>query len=212
MRRYAVRRGHARKAPLRAPRPARRDDGYTLVELLVAMSLFLVLSAVVFSAVITMSKALDRERVTSDITAEARVALERMARELRQANNLDSAQPNSMRVFVDFDGDGVNSGTLDDPEIVTYAYDASTHSIKMTGQDASGNTIDAALLAGQVKSLTFTYSSSNWAKDANHDGTVTLAEAGADGVDRVDMSLVVEQDDHDEVFKTQVTLRNRSQT
>jgi hypothetical protein len=179
---------------------------------MVAMTLFLVLSAIVLSAIITMAKALDRERVSSDTTAEARVALERMARELRQANNLDSAQPTSMRVFVDFDGDGVNSGTLDNPEIVTYAYDAGSQSIKMTGQDASGSTINAALLAGHVKSLDFTYTSSNWAKDANHDGTVTMAEAGVDGIDRVDIRLVVDRDGHDEVFKTQVTLRNRSQT
>src|SRR6478609_8713996 len=88
----------------RAKHPG-REHGFTLVELLVAMTLFLVLGGVVLTAVITMSKALDRERSTSDITAEARVALERMSRELRQANKLDSAEPTSMRVWIDFDGD-----------------------------------------------------------------------------------------------------------
>ena len=39
------------------------ESGFTLVELLVAMTLFLVLGGVVLTAVITMSKALDRERI-----------------------------------------------------------------------------------------------------------------------------------------------------
>ena len=195
----------------RAKQPG-REHGFTLVELLVAMTLFLVLGGVVLTAVITMSKALDRERSTSDITAEARVALERMSRELRQANDLENPLPTSMKLGIDYDGSGTDNGTLADPEVVTYAYDASSHSIAMTAQDAGGATLTEALLAGHVQSLQLTYSSSNWAKDANHDGTVTLAEAGVDGVDRVDIALVVTRDGHDETFRTQVTLRNRSQT
>ena len=140
------------------------------------------------------------------------MALERMSRELRQANELDSALPPACAFSSTSMADTVNSGTLDNPEIVTYAYDAGSHSITMTAQDASGNTLDAALLAGHVKSLTFTYTSSNWAKDADHNGTVTLAEAGVDGVDSVDIRLEVETDGHTEVFQTQATLRNRSQT
>jgi prepilin-type N-terminal cleavage/methylation domain-containing protein len=189
-----------------------REQGFTLVELMVAMTLFLILGGVVLSAVITMSRGLDEERVTSDISAEARVALERMARELRQANSLGSAQPTSVKLGIDFDGSGTNNGTLADPEVVTYAYDSGSHSIAMTAQDAGGSTVTEALLAGQVKDLTFSYTSSNWARDANGDGTVTLDEAGIDGVDRVDIRLVVERDGQEDVFTTEVTLRNRSQT
>ena len=82
----------------------------------------------------------------------------------------------------------------------------------MTAQDAGGATLTEALLAGHVQGLQFTYTSSNWAKDANRDGTVTLAEAGVGGVDRVEIALVVNRDGHNETFRTQVTLRNRSQT
>jgi prepilin-type N-terminal cleavage/methylation domain-containing protein len=177
-----------------------REQGFTLVELMVAMTLFLILGGVVLSAVITMSRGLDEERVTSDI------------RELRQANSLGSAQPTSVKLGIDFDGSGTNNGTLADPEVVTYAYDSGSHSIAMTAQDAGGSTVTEALLAGQVKDLTFSYTSSNWARDANGDGTVTLDEAGIDGVDRVDIRLVVERDGQEDVFTTEVTLRNRSQT
>jgi prepilin-type N-terminal cleavage/methylation domain-containing protein len=202
-------------ARIRAARPERAasgDRGFTLVELLVAMSLFLVLSGIVLSAVVTLAKGLDQTRVSSDVTAEARVALERIAREVRQANALANPTSSSVTVKVDFDGDGTIGGSLADPEIVTYAFDAGTNSISMTADDGSGGTATQALLAGQVTSLAFTYTSSNWAKDANGDGTVTLAEAGPDGPDQVGISLVVQRDGRVENFKSHVTLRNRSQS
>jgi prepilin-type N-terminal cleavage/methylation domain-containing protein len=191
---------------------ARREEGFTLIELLVAMTLFLVLGAITLSAIVTLSQGLERERITSDITAEARVALERIAREARQAHDLDNPSVHSMTLRVDFDGSGTDNGTLADPEVVTYAFDSGSDSIEMTAQDQHGATITEALLAGQVEELAFTYTSSDWTKDADNDGTVTQAEAGPDGVDRVQISLTVERDDHDEVFRTQVTLRNRSQS
>jgi prepilin-type N-terminal cleavage/methylation domain-containing protein len=188
----------------------RRDAGFTLVELMVAMTLFLILGGVVLSAVVTMSKGLDEERVTSDISAEARVALERMARELRQANTVVTAQDSSMTLWIDFDGNGVNSGSLADPELVTYAYDTTSHTLKLTGEDASHNTLDAALLAGQVEELNFEYTSSNWAK--HPDGRVDPLVEGTAEIDGVKIILKVEREGHVEDFTTNVTLRNRSQT
>ncbi len=193
-------------------RSAQRDRGFTLVELLVAMTLFLIFSAIVLTAVVTLSKGLDQARVTSDITAEARIAVERMGREARQAHDLTSPSATSMTLEVDFDGSGTSNGTLADPEIVTYAYDTTTKSITLTAKDSGGATLTQALLAGQVQDLSFTYTSSNWAKDANGDGTVTIAEAGAAGVDRVAIRLVVQRDGQNEVFRTETTLRNRSQS
>lgn len=205
----------ARSVARRHSRIAKRQDaGFTLVELMVAMTLFLILAGVVLSAVMSMSKGLDKVRVTSDISAEARVALERMAREVRQADKLTDPLAQSVTINVDFNGSGSTAdGTLTDPEVVTYAYDAGTKSIAMTAKDSSGATLTQALLAGQVTSLAFTYTSSNWAKDTPpYDGTVTLAEAGVDGVDRVRIDLVVARDGTSETFTTSVTLRNRSQT
>lgn len=197
---------------LRTRIESRRDAGFTLVELLVAMTLFLILSGIVLSAVMALSQGVDKARATSDITAEARLALGRISREVRQAQDVENLASNSMTVKVDFDGSGSIDGTLADPEVVTYAYNASTKSIAMTAKDAGGTTLTEDLLAGQVQSLTFSYDSSNWAKDANSDGTVTLAEAGPDGIDRVTINLVVQRDGQNQTFRTQVTLRNRSQS
>jgi prepilin-type N-terminal cleavage/methylation domain-containing protein len=184
-----------------------KTAGFTLIELLVAMALFLVLGAITLTAIVSLSKGLDRERVTSDITSEARVALERMAREVRQAQELESPLPGSMKLSIDFDGNGVIDGSLADPEVVTYAHDSANDSIAMTAQDPSGTTVTAALLAGQVKDLTFRYRSSNWQEFGPHDEV-----SNADDVDRVIIDLTVERDGQDEVFRTQVTMRNRSQS
>ena len=195
------------------------DRGFTLVELLVAMTLFLIFSAVVLTAVVTMSKGLDKARVTSDISAEARIALERIAREVRQAESFGGTLTSpaaSLTTKVDFNGNGVIDGSLDDPETVTYAFvpgsSGNPGTIRMTAQDSHGATLSQSLLAGQVAELRFDYTSSDWRRDVNGNGIVTLAEAGADGVDRVAIRLVVERDDQDEVFSTEVTLRNRSQS
>jgi prepilin-type N-terminal cleavage/methylation domain-containing protein len=184
-----------------------RTSGFTLIELLVAMALFLVLGAITLTAIVSLSKGLDRERVTSDITSEARVALDRMAREVRQAEKLENPLPGSMKLSIDFDGNGVIDGSLADPEVVTYAHDSANDSIAMTAMDPSGTTVTAALLAGQVKDLTFKYRSSNWQEYGPDDDVSNPAD-----VDRVIIDLTVERDGQDEVFRTQVTLRNRSQS
>jgi prepilin-type N-terminal cleavage/methylation domain-containing protein len=191
----------------RQPHDAARERGFTLVELLVAMTLFLVLSAVVLTAMITLSKGLDRTRLSSDVSAEARVALERMAREVRQAKSLESPTATAMTVNVDFDGSGVIDGTLADPEKITYAYDASTDSIAMTAKDGAGATVTQDLLAGQVTDLTFAYRSSNWARYSPTQEVSIAAD-----VDRVEISLTVEDGGQTDHFTTQVTLRNRSQS
>lgn len=196
-----------RDGPAVIPMRTRTDGGFTLIELLVAMALFLVLGAITLTAIVTLSEGLDRERVTSDITSEARVALERMAREVRQAQRLENPLPGSMKLSIDFDGNGVVDGSLADPEVVTYAYDSVDDSIEMTATDPSGTTVTAALLAGQVKDLTFRYRSSNWSKYGPNDDVSDPTD-----IDRVVIDLTVERDGQDEEFRTQVTMRNRSQS
>lgn len=188
---------------------ASRDQGFTLVELLVAMTLFLVLSALVLTSVMSMSRGVEQARVTADVTAEARLALTRIAREVRQAKSLESITETSMTVNVDFNGDRLINGTSSDPERITYEYSDAGQSIAMTAKDAGYTPVTVALLAGHVKSLTFEYRSSNWAKYAP---TQALGNANVIDVDRVKITLVVERDGRTEQFQTQVTLRNRSQS
>lgn len=69
----------------------RRRDGFTLVELLVAMGLIGIMAAL-FSAVVSSAITHDaRLSEASSLQTEARAAVERLSRELRQAYTGDSA-------------------------------------------------------------------------------------------------------------------------
>ena len=61
------------------------EGGFTLVEMLVSISIFLVLSAAVFSGLSSTVKTVNDVRSITNLTEEARVATERITRELRQA-------------------------------------------------------------------------------------------------------------------------------
>ena len=63
----------------------RSDEGLTLVELLVAMTLMIVLASVTLTVVKTSQSALDVSRTSQDLNEEARQAINRMARDIRQA-------------------------------------------------------------------------------------------------------------------------------
>ena len=62
-------------------RDTRPDDGFTLVELLVAMGLFLVLSSLVMTSVLSMSRATTDVKQFTNINEQARIATERLTRE-----------------------------------------------------------------------------------------------------------------------------------
>lgn len=80
------------------PRPANRpqhrghanDAGMSLVELLVAMVIFCVVTVVFLSGVVAMSKTTARAQGVSDSTTSARRALDRFDKQVRYANAVNS--------------------------------------------------------------------------------------------------------------------------
>ena len=96
------------------------DAGYTLVELLVVMSLAVVLVSVTMAAVVNSQQVVVTTKQLLDGNQEARQALNRMARDLRQAErvttvvNPDGAYSptalSAVRFASDFDGDGCIGG------------------------------------------------------------------------------------------------------
>lgn len=132
---------------------ARDDSGFTLIEFLVAMMLFVVLMAVTMSAVVASNAAVATASQVQTLNEEARQAINRMSRDLRQADSIVTAvnpdgapgfNPNgivAVRFTADYDGDqciggvaitGVtpvpaclpyNSGN---PEDLTYCFDPAT--------------------------------------------------------------------------------------
>ena len=68
-----------------------RDEGFTLVEMLVSMALFAVLGTVLLGFALGSSRVADDVTRAGNITGEARLAVERMTRELRQASEIYAA-------------------------------------------------------------------------------------------------------------------------
>lgn len=66
--------------------PQARDQGMTLIELLVAMGLFAVVGSLVLGLGISTAKVTDSASRAVDLNEESRVAMERLARDLRSAS------------------------------------------------------------------------------------------------------------------------------
>lgn len=147
----------------RRDEPGSRDDGFTLVELMVAMSLMMVVITVSLTAVITAQKATTTGLQVQNLNEEARQAMNRMARDLRQSTAIVTAvnadgplySPTSItaiRFQGDYNGDSCAPSPLTatvscplayssaNPEDITYCFDPGTKQLYVIDNQASGVT------------------------------------------------------------------------
>lgn len=117
-------------------RDARSDSGFTLAEMLVAITLSSIVGAILLGMTLTAQKSVVTTTGQDDLTAEARVALNRISRDLRQATpytvngaltpaltavqNPDgtghvAGAATSLTFTADFNGDGCIGGVASDP-------------------------------------------------------------------------------------------------
>jgi len=82
----------------RAPRSDRREDGYTLVELLVGITLMLLVLAAGFTLLQIVVRTEPAIQSANSSIQEGQIAAERMARELRLTYNVNSASADSLSV------------------------------------------------------------------------------------------------------------------
>ena len=139
------------------------DRGFSLVELLVSMTIFSLLGGLLLGVVITTGRATDTNTIQNDLNEEARNVINRLSRELREAQRIDAvANPvgpgfspdnnSSITLHVDFDGDGTIEATAADPEVLTYTYRRVERRLVLS---AGGATVP--VLAGNVESFALTY-------------------------------------------------------
>src|SRR3954447_7568769 len=106
------------------------ESGFTLIELLVSMMILVVLSAVAMTAVVNTSSAVKTTTQVQGLNEEARLAINRMARDMRQASSIVTAvnpdRPTfassgivAIRLNADFDGDGCIAGVMPTPALST---------------------------------------------------------------------------------------------
>ena len=147
---------------MRGPMTRRLDDsGFTLVDLLVAVLLLAMLGAVFMTAVLGSNRSATNTTQQQNINEDARLAINRVARELRQATAITAVRNadgpgysagaiTAVTFTADFDGDGCINGaqpvpapspavtcfpaSAANPEELTYCYDPASPSVSATGE------------------------------------------------------------------------------
>lgn len=220
-------------APRSSDQTQPRDQGMTLIEVLVGMALFSVLGVLLLGLAMSTSRVTQDMRDRAGVNDETRAAMERITREVRQATSIDSVQlpaddvpgPTSFTFWTDFDGDGARSATAANPEVLTYAWTPATGLLTLTAE-STGPTTTEPLLAADVTSFVVELRSSHW-EHADENGKTTwreLDEAGPpvgndDGianqpeltyVDSIAISMTVQDGHGSQTHDTLIDLRNRS--
>ena len=217
---------------------SRQDEGFTLVELLMASFLFMILATVTFTAVFVSARHAQRSRDYNDLNEEARLMINRMSREIREAKAIVAATnpykptgfssttaAQSVTFDVDFDGDGTVEPNAADPERLTYSYDPAADQVTL---HAAG--VDYPILASDVTSFSVDYTSRLYQYDgsdaSSKDGVVHWWELDADpsaqvgngngvldteltSIDAVTLSFTVFKGNRRQDYRTQIDLRNR---
>lgn len=152
----------------------RRQAGYTLVEVLVAVSLFSVLSVGFYQVLFSQARGADAIRSSAAVGDEARLGFARMVRDVREADAVTAASPTSFTIRVNFNGDAFyqNPNPLGDDEIITYAFDAAAGTISVNGQVLMRGVGQVGTPAEDVFQFSSNYLDYDW--DGN--GTTTWSE------------------------------------
>ena len=157
------------------------DEGFTLVEMLVAMGLFLMLMSMIMLMVTSASRATQDTKQFTNINEQARLAVERLTRELRQASEIRAVSlpaaaggDVTLTFGVDFNGNGVIDDVAADPELLTYRYDSAHQRLTLTANDASGTAVTRPILSEEVSAFDVSFRSSLW----QYDGCLPTDAAG----------------------------------
>jgi Tfp pilus assembly protein PilW len=196
------------------------DRGLSLVEVIVAMTLTVLVTGTMIGTVFSSSRAGKVVRSQHDLTQEATVVLNRMTRELREAQAVTTVTnangPNfsatgnvDMTFDVDFNGNGTIEPATADPERLTYRFDRANNRVLLLADSYS-----TPIIAGGVQNMTlsFTGRGADWttfdAIAAGGNGNGLLDGFELRKVDAVQVQLVMKIDGHTQTLNTGVNLRN----
>ncbi|MBA2311858.1 MAG: prepilin-type N-terminal cleavage/methylation domain-containing protein [Actinobacteria bacterium] len=195
------------------------EVGFTLVEVLVAMGVFSIVSLSFYGVLFASVRSTNASEDVVRVSEEARGGLNRMIRETREGQLFSSLAADSYNVRIDFDGDGVyeNPNENGDYENLNFEYRESDRTIRLN---------NSLLVAGVTRigsTPIFSYTSNDLRYDWNGDGVTTAAEldlAPARGYpevsagdtalySNVEFAFQVQSGDRTTQFRSQAQLRNR---
>ena len=197
------------------------------------MTLFAILTTAAMTVVLSTNRAVIATRSFTSANEQARIAFERITRELRQAEQIIDAHlpatptdPVSITFTDDFNSNGVIDATAVDPEILTYRYDPAVDHVTLTANDPTGTAITRPILSDNVTRFDLQFRSSLWQFDKNGDGVTTWQELDASPsvgngngaldapelakIDSVVIELTITEGGHAQTYQTQVGLRNNA--
>lgn len=187
----------------------RNEHGFTLVEMLVSISILSVMMAGMFSFLWGASTHWGTAQDAAEVTENARLGLNRMTRELKQASSITSASSDLVSFRVNF-GTGA--------ETITYGFTPGSGGDTGIVWRSTSTSPGEVTLINDVESMQFVYYGNDYKCDTGiADGIVTWAELQACTtspvlkIARVDISLILRAgNDSNQAFVEQAWLRNRS--
>jgi len=160
----------------------KRDGGFTLVELLIAMAVGLVLLGAMYGVFTLHSKTFGTQEQVAEMQQNARAAMDLMTREIRMAgydptgsagSGIVSATSNSINFTLDTTstshGDAPDGDTDDPNENITYSLYTPEDGIQKLGRKSKATATNEPI-AEHIQSLGFQY----W--DADGNTTATIAD------------------------------------
>lgn len=181
------------------------EQGFTMVEVLVAMAILTVVMAGMLSFLFGTSRNWQSSQDTADALDNARIGINRMTREIRQSSNITTAQTDSVTFVANF-GSG--------DETITYSFVPGDGADAGKVWRASSVSDSDSVLIDNVDNVTFSYYGSDYRCDTSNDGNITLTELQScsseplSKIARVDINLQLRSGDDVREFVGQAWCRN----
>jgi prepilin-type N-terminal cleavage/methylation domain-containing protein len=112
------------------------ESGMTLIEILVSLSLFAIVTVGFYQVLFSGTNGADTAQRVTRVSQEARLGFNRIVRDTREASSLSNPSPTSYNVRIDFNSDGLfqNPNSTGDYENLTFTYSATEREVRLNGQ------------------------------------------------------------------------------
>lgn len=213
---------------------ADREGGFTIIEMLVAMTLFAIISVGIYQVLFQTTAGSKTAQSVARTSQEARLGFNRMVRDSREAQDVKVPTATSFQIETDFSGDGVIQPTpsevTGDYEVLTFAFDeapggnGTITATSGTSTEVLMAGVDCVRKADNSCYDVFSYSSSRLEWDANQNGITSASELDTapslgnsngvldaselDFVDAVSFQLRVTSNTETATFYAEAQLRN----
>lgn len=127
------------------------DSGFTIIEVLVAIVLFSVISIGFYQVMISTVRGSETTRTVANIAEESRLGFNRILRDAREADSLDAASPTSFTIWVDYNANNTRDYTSD--EYLRYTFSEAAGTIVVASLDSGGAVQTSATLMSGVEKV-----------------------------------------------------------